>query len=95
MALTTVENNINPIKCTGTTAADEEIFGNPVYIKFIYWYAPTTKGDLLSLKDSEGNDIIVACCETDGESQWLPVFTRFKNIHCDDMDSGTLYIYIT
>ena len=91
----TVSNNVNPIKCTGTTAADTEILGRPTYIKFIYWYNPTTAGDLLALKDPEGTEIVVARCETNGESQWLPVFLRFDGIHCDDMDSGTLYIYIT
>jgi len=95
MALTTVENNINPIKCTGTTATDEEIFGNPVFIKFVYWYNPTTSGHLLSLVDDKGKDIVVARCETANESQWLPIYTKFNAIHCDDMDSGTLYIYIT
>ena len=95
MALTTVENTINPIKCTGTASADEEILGRPAYIKFIYWYNPSTEGHLLALKDPSGEDIVVARCEADNESQWLPVFTRFNGIHCDDMDSGTLYIYIT
>jgi len=95
MALTTVENTINPIKCTGTASADEEILANPVFIRFIYWYNPTTAGHLLSLVDDTGNDIVVGRCETDGESQWLPVYTRFDAIHCDKMESGTLYIYIS
>ena len=94
MALTTVENTINPIKCTGTSSASEEIYADPVFIRFVYWYVPATAGHLLSLIDDKGNDIVVARCETDKESQWLPVYTRFDNIYCDDMDSGTLYIYI-
>jgi len=93
MPLTTV-NTITPIKVTGTTAADTEILGVPVYIKFIYWYKPATAGHLLSLVDKSGNDIVVGRCETDDESQWFPIYTKFDAIHCDDMDSGTLYIYI-
>ena len=94
MALTTVEGSINPLKCTGTSSASEVVYANPVFIRFIYWYNPATEGHLLSLIDSGGNDIVVARCEKDGESQWLPVYTRFDSIYCDDMDSGTLYIYI-
>ena len=63
-------------------------------MRYVYWYNPTTAGHLLSLIDSKGDDIVVARCESDGESQWLPVYTKFNDIYCDDMDSGTLYIYI-
>ncbi len=94
MALLTVLNNINPIKCTGTNDTDQEIYSDPVFVRYVYWYNPTTAGQLLSLVDENGNDIIIARCEADGESQWLPVYTKFNAIHCNDMDSGTLYIYI-
>ena len=94
MALTTVSNEANPIKCTGTASADEEIKSGLTFINFVYWYNPTTAGHLLSLIDQNGNDIVVARCETDGESQLLPVGVKADGLHCDDMDSGTLYIYI-
>lgn len=94
MASLTVYNGINPIKCTGTNDAKQEIYGNPCFIRFIYWYNPTTAGQLLSIIDENDVDIMVAKCEADGESQFLPVYTYVKSIYCNDMDSGTLYIYI-
>lgn len=92
MALT-VDATRNPIKVTGTTAADQEIYGNPIYIKFIHWLKPTTVGHLLTLKDGSGNDIGSFYCDTVDESQIHPIFSKFDSIRCDDMDSGTLYIY--
>lgn len=94
MALT-VTTGKNPIKCTGTTAVDQEVYGYQVFIRFIYWYNPTTIGHLLSLVDDNGNPIIPARCEVANQSQILPVYTKVNAIHCDDMDSGTLYIYIS
>ena len=94
MALTTVSDEINPIKCTGTASTSEEIKSGLTSIRFVYWYNPSTAGDLLSLIDANGFDIVVARCEIDGESQILPVGLKVDGIHCDDMDSGTLYIYI-
>ena len=93
MALT-IKNSINPIKVTSTTSADEEILGVPVFIRFIYWYNPTTIGHLVALKDDSGNDIVPLRCEVANESQIIPIYTKFNAIHCDNMDSGTLYIYI-
>ena len=93
MALT-VDATRNPIKVTGTTAVDEEIFSNIVFIKFVYWYNPTNVNHLLVLKDKEGADIIPMKCEVANESQMWPLWTTWHGIRCDDMDSGTLYIYI-
>ena len=95
MVLTPDIDKGSPIKVTGTTSADEEILDRPVYIKFVYWYNPTTAGDLFVLKDGAGGEIVEGRCETDGESQWLPVFTGYDSIRSDDVDSGTLYIYIS
>ena len=85
----------SPIKVTGTTSADQEILGRSAYIKFVYWYNPTTAGDLFVLKDKAGLEIVPGRCETDGVSQWLPVYTKYNGIRSDDVDSGTLYIYIS
>ena len=93
MSLTT-DANSNPIKVTGTTSTSESISTKLTFIKFVYWFQPTTKGHLLSLKDTNGNIITQGYCEGANESQWLPVFGAFKGITCDDMDSGSLYIYI-
>lgn len=93
MALTS-DTDGSPIVVTGTTAADQEILGRSAYIKFVHWYKPTTIGHLLSLKNKDGLVISAAYCDVVDQSQWLPVFTKYNSIHCDDMDSGTLYIYI-
>ncbi len=92
MAITAVLNN--PIVVSGTTSSNDLVLGVPVYIKFVYWYNPTTAGHLLSLKDENGSVIVPGRCEADAKSQWFPIFTRFSAIYCDDMDSGTAYIYI-
>jgi len=92
MPLTT-DKTVNPIKVTGTTSSDTEVFGEPIFVKFLYWYKPTTAGHLLALKTKTGSDIAPLRCEVDDESQIIPIFTEFKNIHIDDMDSGALYIF--
>jgi hypothetical protein len=89
----TVDKTRTPIKVTGTTSASEAITVDPVYIKHIYWHAPATIGDICSLKDRVGKDIVVLTCEVALSSQIFPLFTRFEGVYCDDFDSGTLYIY--
>ena len=90
----TIDSTGNPIKVTGTTAAREEIFAGPGLIRFIRWYNPTTIGDLLELKDKGGNDIIILRCEKASQTQTEPVFLNTHGIISDNMDSGTLYIYM-
>ena len=92
MPLTVVDTG-TPIKVTGTTTVDQVILNRLVYIKFVYWYNPTTAGDLFLLKDNSGQEILAGRCETDGESQWMPVYIMCNGIRSDDVDSGTLYIY--
>jgi len=92
MAITAVANN--PIVVTGTTNTNDLVFANPVFIKFVYWYNPTTEGHLLSLKDENGRVIVPGRCESNNKSQWFPIFTHHTNIYCDDLDSGAVYIYI-
>ena len=94
MALTSVDTTGNPIKLTGTASTTEQIFGKKVYIKFVYWKTPTTVGHLVALQDQEGREIVSLRCETANESIIFPVVSVVNEIHCDDMDSGTLYIYI-
>ncbi len=89
-----VDKTRNPIKVTGTTTADTKISDEITFIKFVYWYGPTTIDHLLALKDKDGGDIIPMKCEVAKESQMWPIWSTFHGIRCDDMDSGTLYIYI-
>ncbi len=93
MAITSDKEG-NPIVVTGTTNTDDEVLDRPVFIKFVYWYNPTTAGHLVSLKDGNGKAIVPLYCDTENQSQWVPIFTRFDAIRCDDMDSGAIYIYI-
>lgn len=92
MALT-IDNDGNPIIVTGDTAIDTEIYDSYLMIKFIKWHRPVTAGHVCVLTDSNGREIVKFVCETDLESQWAPIWSYFQDLHCNDMDSGTLYIY--
>lgn len=87
----------NPIVVTGTTNTNDKVIdmglGGAVFVKFVYWYNPTTIDHLVSLKDKNGRIIVPLKCEVAKESQWAPIWSTFQSIYCDDMDSGTLYIY--
>lgn len=87
----------NPIRVTGTTDANALIIsggGVPVAVKYIYWFNPTTGGQLCTLKTGDGAFIAELKCESDGNAVHLgPLDIYVKDIYCTDMDSGTLYIY--
>lgn len=89
----TVDKTRTPIKITGTTAASEVVTDDTIYIKHIYWYAPSTIDHVCSLKDRVGKDIVVLACEVAKSSQIFPIFGRFDGIYCDALESGTVYIY--
>ena len=91
MALTIAGNS--PIKVTGTAATSEDITTDEIFVKFITWYKPTTVGHLLNLNDGDGNNIITLYCDTADESQLWPIYTNCRGLACDDMDSGTLFIF--
>ena len=93
MSLTVIAET-NPIKVTGTTASRQRILAGPALIRFIKWYNPTTVGHLLALQDENGDNIIECYCDTANVSQTEPVFLDLDGLLCDDMDSGTLYIYL-
>lgn len=95
MALT-VDTTIQPIKITGTTAADTEIFSKDqgVFIQFIRWYKPTTIGHLCHITDGLGNTIMKMNATAVNDTQMWPVYNGYHGIRCDDMDSGELYIHI-
>ena len=91
----TIDKTIEPIKVTGTTAADTEILANTVlaHIKFIRWYNPTTSGHLCHITDGSGVTIIKMRADKDNDTQMWPIFRTYSGIRCDDMDSGELYIH--
>jgi hypothetical protein len=91
-----VSTNKKIIRVTGTTDTTQAIIDPTVadvFINSIYWFNPTSAGDLLTLKTSDGEHIIEFACESDGVSRSLNLGIYVKDIYCDDMDSGTLYIY--
>jgi len=93
MALTI--DKANPIRVTGTTAASQAIIApsQGIYISRLYWFNPTTAGHLCTLKTSNGKFIAELRAEANNGSQELEINSYFDDIYCDDMDSGTLYIY--
>ena len=96
MALT-VDRAVNPIKVTGTTSADQEIVpsGTLVFVRFVYWYNPTTDGHKAHITDKDGNTIIKMIAEDANDSQVWPVYIKYDGIRSDDVDSGEIYIYIS
>ena len=89
----TVDDNGTPIIVTGTTTADTEIRDALTYIKYVYWYNPSTTGHLCNLIDGQGRGIITMRAQVDGDTQMWPIGLTVRGIHCDKMESGTLYIY--
>jgi len=83
-----------PIVVTGTTSADTSIYSGVVYIKFVHWLTPSTVGHEVQLQDNDGNDILNLYCDTASKSQWAPIWGKYNGIRSDNVDSGTLYIYI-
>ena len=91
----TVDNDVNPIKVTGTTTTDTEILPHQlVHIKFIRWYKPATDGDLCHVTNANGQTIMKMNAEADDDTQMWPIYCSFYGIRCNDMDSGELYIHI-
>jgi len=93
MALT-VLNEQNPIKVTGKTSTSVEILGEFSIIRYVRWVNPTTAGHLCWLTNNDGDYIIKMNAEANNDTQQWELDTGFDGIHCTDMDSGELYIYL-
>lgn len=96
MAISNLNADGNPIMFDGTIAAATKVIepeDTSLFVKFIYWYNPTAQGHLLILETAKAREIITMRCETANESQWAPVWSRFPDIYCSDLDSGKVYIY--
>lgn len=92
MAITATAGS--PITVTGTTNTNDKITDDLVFVKFIYWYAPTTAGHLASIKDKNGKLVGKFKCEVANRSDILPILQLCQGLYCDDLDSGEIYIYI-
>ena len=90
-----VKITCNPYVIESAIAADTTVTNvENVFIKFVYWYKPTTVGHLGSLKDKEGNVIIPLYCDVADQCQQWALWGNYNGIHCDDLDSGILYVYV-
>ena len=83
----------NPIVIESAISGSTKVTNNQVYIKSVYWFNPTTAGHLAFLKNIHGDAIIPLRCESDGVSQFLEINVLADGVYCDDLDSGTLYVY--
>ena len=83
----------NPIVVTGTTSTAQVITDDIIFIRYVYWFNPTSLGDLVNLINRNGDVVIPIRCETSTYSQWFTLEVVADGLYCDDMDSGTLLIY--
>lgn len=87
----------NPIVVTGTTAASDDAYTKDCWLTAVYWFSPDTIGDLCAIQDGSGNEIVELEVVVADQSLWWvppePIFCK-GGIYSDDMDSGTLYLYI-
>ena len=88
-----VDEAASPIIVTGTTDASEVITLRARFVQSIYWYKPTTLAHLLSITDGNGRTVAKACVAVVDEGIIIPIQVVYDSLYCDDMDSGTLYIY--
>jgi len=84
----------SPVEVGSAISASTAIITGVPYIKFIQWYKPTTVGHLCALQDGAGRTILKLYCEVANESIWAPIWGKYRDVYCDDLDSGTLYIYV-
>jgi len=94
MALTIANTETGRIKVTGTTATNQAIYADYVGVKFVYWFKPSRGGHLCTLKDVNGVEIMEMNALADNDTQMWPVYKMVEGVYCDNMDSGTLYIYL-
>lgn len=94
MAITSTKT-ANPYKVTGTTETDTEISANPLWIQGFTWADVTTAGHKISLVDKAGNTVYLNTANGAGNHEKeYPFGLPVAGLHCDDMDSGTLLIYL-
>lgn len=100
MAITVQSNHGGVIYITGTTNASEEVTASSVAVLGIIWDAPDTDGHKLSIVDAEGNQLFKASVDTTNLGQALPFpfphphLRSADGLFIDDLDSGTVLIYL-
>ena len=98
MTLAVTDKDSSCIKVTGDTATSAKIIDRLVFVKSIIWYLPTNAAHLVNLIDKNGGPIITMIADANGdtaaETQQWTINSQFEGIYSDDMDSGTLFIYV-
>ena len=84
---------INPIPVASAISALTIVTPKLLLVRAVYWYNPATAGDLANFVDNYGNVIIPLRCEVDNQSLFYELNIMCDGINCDDLDSGTVYIY--
>lgn len=75
------------------TASADPVYTPHVKIKVIIWETPAAQGDQLILNTVDGNVILNATCEADGQSQIYRLGKWYHGIVVDTIDSGVAYIH--
>jgi hypothetical protein len=82
----------NPHKID-TPGADLIVPGR-IKITRLYWFNPTSSGDLVKVVDKNGNVIWEGRCEANNESQLANIQEQFyPGYAVTVLGSGTLYVY--
>ena len=87
----------NPIVVTGTTGTSDDITDDNIQIIGLYWLQPTAQGNKLALQDKNGVEKWAFYCDDANSSQHaiLPEGGLYsQGLYSDDMDSGTLYVFV-
>jgi len=93
--------NTNPITLTTTQTSYKGAVSSSqgtlftLRIKSVYWRNPITIGDVFLLIDpASGREILRGRCETANQSQLFPLNMLVSDFACDQLDSGSLEIYL-
>ena len=98
MTISSTSIGNSPIVVTGTSTASSAITTAfyRMRINRLTWLTPADQEQKLALQDGNGKELYEFYCDNDKETlseSFDPPLLAINGIYCDDMDSGTLYIY--
>jgi hypothetical protein len=76
-----------------TLDTEGAIYTGHIRIKTIHWAIPVAAGDELLLLDRDGNTIVTAVAEADGQSQIFRLGAWYNGLTLDTLDSGTVLVH--
>lgn len=65
-----------------------------VYVKSIYWKAPTTIGHTVVLQEKDGDEALTLVCEVAAESQFMLIENWWDGLILATLASGVLQVNI-